>query len=184
MALHLLEGVKVLTYSFPLTVWTRFFTVPFTVVDMWDKSGYRHGTREISSQIVVFFLQIPLLLLRSSWFDVCAVLSGNVVFLSLPSDRFTWNLFHLSMDGIFIWVFFCQCCLSCQSPLCLYQLFPFKTGKHLIHWFLWFTSTVFCLYLSVMLESVGIHGVCVSYDSHHKYTPPDWPLHFDFYFFF
>lgn len=154
------------------------------MVDMWDKSGYRHGTRAISSQIVIFFPQIPLLLLKSSWFAIWAFLSGNVVFSSLTSDRFTWNLCHLSMDGIFTWVFFFfyQCCLSCQSPLCLYQLFPFKTDKDLIHWFLWFKSTVFCLYLSVMLESVEIHGVCVSYDSHHKYTPPYWPLHSDFFF--
>lgn len=75
----------------------------------WSPWGRRVGIdmeqRKSVYKLLYFCLQLSLLFLQSSWFAIWTVLSGNAVFLSLPSDTFTWNLFHLSMNGIFIWVF-------------------------------------------------------------------------------
>lgn len=161
MVLHLLGDITVLPYPLPLTVWSTAFKHLLSPLTCGTRLGIDMEQRKSVYKLLYFCLQIPLLFLQSSWFALWAVLSGNIVFLSLPSDRFIWNLFHLSMDGIFTWVFL-PTLTFLPNPLCLYQLVPFKIGKDLIHcWFFLFKSTVFCLYLSVMLESVGIHGVCV-----------------------
>lgn len=158
MILHMLEHMKVLQFSLPLTVWSTAFR--YLLVIMREESGYRYGTKGISLQIVILLSSTLLSVLPI--FLICHMGSFKwKCSLFKPSFRYIYLEFISSFYG---WYFHLSFFTSANFPakvICVYiNYLHSRLARIRFTAFLWFKSTVFCLYLSVMLESVGIHGVC------------------------